>query len=173
MTEGILTSISFRNLEGSERLSKIWIHFAWQILAVTFIIAGFTTIYQNKVGIVVLIFQPFDFYAFWLQFTYRIISCERTKKVHRSSTLKLPHWSLLFMYTVCIRVTEFEFSEDKTTLSSQSCSMGYFGGPDVCICLWVLLRHILNYCRPHSGCQSQRCRIDTPCAGECWEKSLY
>lgn len=49
MSEGILTSISFRNLEGNERLQKIWMHLSWQAAATACIIAGFWTIYENKV----------------------------------------------------------------------------------------------------------------------------
>ena len=51
MTEGILTSITFRHLEGNERVSKIWQHLSWQIVSLICIIAGFLTIFQNKVSI--------------------------------------------------------------------------------------------------------------------------
>lgn len=49
MTEGILASISFRSSEGDDRVRKIWIHFAWQLMALAFILGGFWTIFLNKV----------------------------------------------------------------------------------------------------------------------------
>ena len=51
MAEGVMASISFRGLEGNERLRKIWQHLAWQALAVVCIVGGFAAIYQNKVRI--------------------------------------------------------------------------------------------------------------------------
>ena len=51
MTEGILTSISFRDLEGNERTKQIWKHLGWQFASIICIVGGFATIYQNKVKV--------------------------------------------------------------------------------------------------------------------------
>lgn len=48
MTEGILTSIGFRSLDGNDRLKRVWVHLAWQATAVSFVTAGFWVIYANK-----------------------------------------------------------------------------------------------------------------------------
>lgn len=50
MTEGILTSIGFRGLDGSDRLKRLWVHFVWQATAISCIFAGFWVIYANKVS---------------------------------------------------------------------------------------------------------------------------
>lgn len=49
MSEGVLTALKFRRLEGPPRAAAIQRHFWIQLLAVTAVAGGFWAIYQNKV----------------------------------------------------------------------------------------------------------------------------
>ena len=50
MAEAVLTSISFRSLEGSVRTAAIQRHMLWQIAAITCVLFGFLAIEANKVS---------------------------------------------------------------------------------------------------------------------------
>lgn len=50
MSEGVLTAVKFRRLEGSQRGTAIQRHFYIQLVAVLAAAAAFTAIYRNKVG---------------------------------------------------------------------------------------------------------------------------
>jgi len=49
MSEGVLSAVMFRTLDGPERVSAIWSHALLQARAMVCIVAGFVVIYRNKV----------------------------------------------------------------------------------------------------------------------------
>ncbi|CAK0780506.1 hypothetical protein CVIRNUC_005075 [Coccomyxa viridis] len=49
MAEGVLTSISFRALDGQDRVKAIQRHLVWQLAAFVCLVGGFYAIYRNKV----------------------------------------------------------------------------------------------------------------------------
>eukprot|EP01024_Parvocaulis_polyphysoides_P059797 TRINITY_DN6483_c0_g1_i1.p1 TRINITY_DN6483_c0_g1~~TRINITY_DN6483_c0_g1_i1.p1 ORF type:complete len:219 (+),score=22.40 TRINITY_DN6483_c0_g1_i1:401-1057(+) len=48
MTEGVISGIKFRRLDGKERVAAIYTHMMWQISAVASILIAFGVIYYNK-----------------------------------------------------------------------------------------------------------------------------
>lgn len=49
MTEGLMSAVVFRHMDGADRVRAIWAHALMQCRAVICIIIGFIVIYQNKV----------------------------------------------------------------------------------------------------------------------------
>lgn len=64
MSEAVLTSVSFRPLEGLARKAAIQRHMYWQIGAVTCITGGFAAIELNKVGRCCVLMQQSDYWRY-------------------------------------------------------------------------------------------------------------